>query len=265
MINLKKLFRKKTIQASFPACFAFSQHKSGSTLMNKMIQEVCHIVNIPGISIADDFFKLNIEPNVWENDEDNLKLITPGQIYFGFRHLPNFLLNEKVHLNEKKSVLLIRDPRDALVSQYFSVGGKYISHTLPDMDKESFLEKLQLTAHMDIDEYVLHAAILHSERLTAYKEKLNFENVRLFKYEDIYYDKRKFIGDIFMHFNIPIESRVLDEVSAKNDIRPEVEDVAKHIRKGTPGDHMAKLRPETIRKLNEIFFDACAWFGYDLR
>lgn len=252
------------IHSSFPACFAFSQHKSGSTLMNKMIQEVCHDGHIPGISIPDKFFKLNIDPVDWENDEKLIELIKPGRIYYGFRHLPNFLLDERVRLDEKKSVLLIRDPRDALVSQYFSVGGKFVSHTLPEKNKESFLKKLQSTAHMDIDEYVLHAAILHSTRLTAYKDNLNFNNVLLFKYEDVYYNKRKFLFDIFKHFNIAVESNVLEEVATRNDIRPEEEDHSQHIRKGTPGDHLNKLRPETIRKLNEIFFEACEWFGYDL-
>ena len=40
----------------------------------------------------------------------------------------------------------------------------------------------------------LHAATLHNDRLNAYKDNLNFNNVVLFKYEDIYYDKRKFLG-----------------------------------------------------------------------
>ena len=76
--------------------------------------------------------------------------------------------------------------------------------------------------------------------------------------------RENFLADIFTHFNIAVESDVLDEVAARNDIRPEVEDISKHIRKGTPGDHVNKLRPETITKLNDIFCETCAFYGYDL-
>lgn len=232
--------------------------------MNKMIQEACQLANIPCISIADTFFRMNVPTSDWENDERLIEKITPGRIYYGFRHLPKVFLSESLRLKEKKSVLLVRDPRDAMVSQYFSFGGKYISHKTPDRNKKAFLKRLRSTAHMDIDEYVLHAATLYNERLNAYKDNLNFENVALFKYEDIYYDKGKFLGDIFTHFDIAVAPDVLKEVAAKNDVRPEVEDVSKHIRQGTPGDHMNKLHPETISKLNEIFSEACAWYGYDL-
>ena len=251
--NYKAIFKNKlAFQGSFPECYAFSMHKAGSSLMHAMINQVCHLANIAGFSIPDTLFMEGIFENVWGNDERILDLIGSGRIYYGFRHLPKVLLNESVHLRKKKSVLLIRDPRDALVSQYFSYGGKNISHRLPDKNKDVFLEKAQNTSHMDIDQYVLTVAAGYRNKLKIYKDNLNFDNVLLFKYEDIYFDKRKFLEDIFNHFGIAVESTLLDEVAARHDVRPEVEDVAKHIRKGTPGDHVDKLRPETINKLNDI-------------
>jgi Sulfotransferase domain len=266
MIDYKALLEKKiTHQGDFPECYAFSIHKAGSTLMHTMIGQVCNLANIPGISIPDILFKEGLFEKDWGNDENILNLITPGRIYYGFRHLPKVLLNGSLHLTDRKAVLLIRDPRDALVSQYFSFGGKNISHKLPDKNKETFLEKAQINSHMDIDQYVLHASKNYHEKLKAYKDNLNFENVLLFKYEDIYFDKRKFLEDIFKHFGIEVELNVLDVVAAKNDIRPESEDVAKHIRKGQPGDYVTKLMPETIIKLNDIFAETCAWYGYELQ
>ena len=53
-------------------------------------------------------------------------------------------------------------------------------------------------------------------------------------------------------------------MAAQNDIRPVEEDMSKHIRKGTPGDHREKLQKETIAKLNDIFRDTCSFYGYDL-
>lgn len=265
MIDYKNIFASQLLcRGDFPDCYAFSIHKAGSSLMHAMINQVCHFARIPGLSIPDTLFLEGISENIWGNDERIIDLIGPGRVYYGFRSLPKVLLNESVCLREKKSVLLVRDPRDALVSQYFSFGGKNVSHKLPNKDKEAFLEKFQTTSHMEIDQYVLHTAVNYRNKLNAYKNNLNFENVLLFKYEDIYFDKRKFLGDIFNHFGILVESKLLDDVASKNDIRPAAEDAAKHIRKGTPGDHVNKLRPETINKLNTIFAEICEWYGYDL-
>lgn len=266
MIDYKKIFEKKlTDQGYFPECYVFSLHKAGSTLMNEMVGEVCLLANIPAVNIPSILIKEGIFVNDWQDDEYILDLITPGRVYYGFRQFPKVLLNESILLRDKKSVLLIRDPRDALVSEYFSYGGKNISHKLPDKNKEVFLEKARATSHMDIDQYVLHASRNYQKKLEMYKVSLNFDNVLLFRYEDIYFDKRKFLGDIFKHFGIEVESVILDDISFKHDIRPEVEDIAKHIRKGLPGDYVSKLKPETIFKLNDIFAKTCAWYGYKLQ
>lgn len=265
MNDYRKIFEDQLkLQGGFPECYAFSIHKAGSTLMHKMIGEVCHSASIPGMSIPDTLFKEGIFEKDWEGDEHILDLIAPGRIYYGFRKFPIILLHESLRLKEKKSVLLVRDPRDALVSQYFSYGGKNISHKLPDKNQEVFLEKTKFTSQMEIDQYVLQTAGGYRNKLKEYLEKLDSENLLLFKYEDIYFDKRKFLGDIFAHFGIAVESNLLDVIAARNDVRPEVEDTAQHIRKGMPGDHRNKLMPETIVKLNTIFAEIGASYGYDL-
>jgi len=263
--DYQKIFGDKLeTQGEFEECYAFSLHKAGSTLLHNMINDVCRISKIPGFSIPDILFKEGVFEKEWEGDERILGLIKPGRVYFGFRQLPNILLAPSLNLKEKKSVLLVRDPRDALVSQYFSYGGKNISHKLPEKNKEAFLENARTTANLDIDEYVIAAAPNYLEKLNAYKNTLNFENVLLFKYEEIYFDKRKFLSEIFKYFGLSVEENIIDIVAKRNDIRPEVEDASKHIRKGSPGDHVNKLRAESIKKLDEIFAETCAWYGYKM-
>jgi hypothetical protein len=97
-----------------------------------------------------------------------------------------------------------------------------------------------------------------------YQSSLDFSLVLLRHYEEIYFDKRTFLTDIFAHFGVSVPIEVIEKVAAQNDIRPAKEDISKHIRKGTPGDHREKLRYETIAKLNNIFRDICRFYGYDL-
>lgn len=249
---------------TFPACYAFSMHKAGSSLMGAMIKTVCKRASIPALSIADTLFKVGTFEKDWEADRRILDLLVPGRVYYGFRHLPKLLCDEPAVLKGRKTVMLVRDPRDALVSMYFSFGGRFFSHKLPEKNSDVFLDRAKATAHLSIDEYVLGQSHSYFEKLRAYREHLDSEELLLRRYEEIYYDKRRFLGDIYDHFGIQVDPRLLDQVAARHDVRPEVEDPSKHIRKGTPGDHMEKLKPETISQLNDVFGDLCKWFGYEL-
>lgn len=265
-IDFHKLFGSQLAvpPGNFMDCYAFSIHKAGSTLMHKMIAEVCRGAKIPCVSIADTLFCEGFMENDWGGHPGIRQLIGPGRVYYGFRSLPDALLDDSLQLKNKRSVLLVRDPRDALVSQYYSFGGKHPSHVKPEKSKSVILQNAKKTEHMTIDEYVLSVAQGHLRRLNSYRTNLDFDNVLLRRYEDIFFDKRKFLGEIFNHFGIEVPGTVLDKVAARNDVRPEVEDPTKHIRKGTPGDHAEKLRPETIEELNKLFANVCKCYGYDL-
>jgi hypothetical protein len=245
----------------FQACFAFSIHKAGSTLMNAMIQDVCRQAAIPAISIPDRLFAEGIGES-WANDKRVLEVIEEGRVYHGFRYLAPVLLHPGLRLNERRSVLLVRDPRDALVSEYFSYGGRHHSHRLPEKNREKFAERSEATKHLDIDEYVVAAAYGYRTKLDSYRKHLDLGRILLRRYEDIYFDKHKFLSEIFEHFRIPVAPAILARVSAANDLRPDAEDPSKHVRKGTPGDHREKLKLETIGTLNEMFRESGAAFGY---
>lgn len=267
MTDYQEIFRGLMPPAGdFPDCYAFSIHKAGSTLMHKMIGEVCSQVRLPAISIPDVLFKADPTGGLWDRDPDLLGLFQPGRIYYGYRHLPPAMLEPSFGLRGKCAVLLVRDPRDALVSEYFSYGGKHLSHVLPNDSeaKEKFLERIRTTSDMDIDAYVLRLSDNYRRKLEAYREGLDFGQVMLRRYEDIYFEKKKFLADIFAHFKLDVPALVTDAVAEKNDVRPQTEELGKHIRKGAPGDHREKLQPETIEKLNDKFRDICRDYGYEL-
>lgn len=248
---------------AFPACFAFSIHKAGSSLMHAMIHQVCARAKIPGISIPDVLFNEGLM-DTWSSDRELLEFIEPGRIYYGFRQLPPVLLDPSVRLREQKSVLLVRDPRDALVSQYFSFGGKHVSHNVPEKNAEGFVASTRASAALDIDDYVLEFAPQYLAKLEAYWRHLDFSNVLLRRYENIYFDKQGFLSEIFQHFEIAVPDAIIAEVAAANDVRPATEEVGKHIRKGAPGDHRDKLRPGTIEQLNAMCQDVARRYDYSL-
>ena len=267
MIEYKDLFGEEFFRTSgnFEECYAFSIHKCGSTLMHNMISQVCREAHISAVSIPDTLFMEGMAAEEWDSDSRLLKLIKTGRIYYGFRHLPDVLLDPQIDLYNKRVVLLVRDPRDALVSAFYSFGGKHRSHRFPDKNRERFLANANRAVDVEIDQYVIRSARRHLNKMIKYKNNLNFDNVMLRKYEEIYFDKKSFLRDIFTHFGFTVSLRIIERVARDNDKRPVKEDMTKHIRKGTPGDHREKLRPETIEQLNDIFSDICDWYGYSLR
>lgn len=248
---------------TFEPLFAFSVHKAGSTLMHTMINEVCHASGIPVISIPDILFHEGYLEE-WQDDPAVGALMTPGRVYIGFRNLPGFMKADPTVLNGRRSVLLVRDPRDALVSLFYSMGGKHVSHNLPKKNPEAFLNRVSTTAHMEIDEFVTTASTGYLKKLLNYRDTLDFDHVLLRRYEDIYYDKCTFLIEIFEHFGLAADPEAIQSVARKNDIRPEQETLGAHIRKGQPGDYKEKLQPETIAFLNNRFRDVATGFGYHL-
>lgn len=263
-VDYPKLLQNELVApGEFPVCFAFSIHKAGSSLMNQMISEACSIAGIPAANIPSALFKAGIPDKVWNADSDLPRLVVPGRIYYGFRYLPDMLLDPTLRLREKRSVLLVRDPRDALVSQFFSFDRRHGSHRPPDNNQETFRHAVK-NDDIGIDEYVVRFAANHLDKLNVYLEQLDFGMVLLRRYEEVYFDKLKFLTDIFSHFEIEVPGSVIGHVAATNDIRPAREDPRRHVRKGEPGDHRLKLRPETIIKLNKLFGATCVHYGYDL-
>ena len=249
-------------EGDFAPCYAFSVHKSGSTMMNKMIGEVCRKQDIPSVALPNWFFDEGIPPKVWSTDPELLPVCSRNLVYYGFRFLPPVFTDPALKLTDRRAVLLVRDPRDALVSQYFSYGKKGGSHKLPKKGAEVILAKMEAAGDIGIDEYVLGEAPKLRRKLTEYRDALNPDLTLQRRYEDVFFDKATFLGEIFDHFGIAVPPARIRKVAERHDVRPEQEDPSQHIRKGTPGDHAEKLRPETIASLDDTFREIGAFYGY---
>lgn len=243
--------------------FVFSVHKAGSSLLFGMLEDACARGAVPAISIPDILFMEGIGDDNWQADDDIRPMFTPGYVYFGFRNFPAILENY-ARLGDVPKVVLIRDPRDILTSQYFSFGGKHFSHRLPNKNADSVVDYHMRDKHMEIDEYVIdHAEVLY-DKLCCYRERIFDKNLLMVRYEDIFFDKRQLLRAVMAHLRIEIDTEIIDAVAVAHDIRPVSEDPTRHIRRGTPGDHANKLQAATIEKLTAMFRELMRDFGYQL-
>lgn len=177
-------------------------------------------------------------------------------------------------LGTSHKVLQIRDPRDMLVSMFFSYcyshAGEIPGNTgyrkeVADLGIDWFVRNVGVSEKI-IGDYGTggHVTDLFGtvkERYQTYIERLMpMSDVTLLKYEDmalrpaIYAEQVKSIGSALN------EDEIFQIVAPRTDGAPE--DKWAHNRKGSPGDYRDKLKPETIEFLDDEYGDILRFFGY---
>lgn len=168
-------------------------------------------------------------------------------------------------LEEYKIVLGVRDPRDMLVSSYFS---QAFSHPVPDKNgskHDTFMYRRQKALESGIDKYVLDESIRINCIFEKYFNLLlkPYQHVHVTRYEDMISNFESWLGDLLTYCDLKPSECLKNKIMENNRmLKPHKEDSNKHIRKGMAGDYMEKLQPETIKQLNEILSSSLVYFGY---
>lgn len=182
---------------------------------------------------------------------------------------------ERCHFESNISthrIFQVRDPRDILVSQYYSFGW---NHTDQGFNKkeEATREKIR---NQTIDEYVLeplgaaHYLNMRFQPLIKFlnqqKDETKFSVVT---YEEMVTDFPGYLAKVIQPFELNRYGfRSRSVVQAKyqfkyrNEFRPEQKHNA-HKRNVMPGEHRDKLKPQTIAALNDYFAECLTRLGYE--
>ena len=240
--------------------FVLGVRKSGSTMLGNIVnflarRQGVNIVDIPGTA-----FRKGFVVGHWE-DSDLSPIIHPGNVYTGFRNFINGVTLSP-YWPEARKIFMFRDPRDALVSQYFSDA---YSHSLPPEGAEGhkiFLEKREEARATPIDEYVMKRANGMRRTMMAYKPLLEDPTCLCLRYEEHIFMKKRMISKILKHFEWDIHPGVVEKLLEKVDIVPDQENQKSFVRKAVPGDHRVKLSPETIRRLDKRLAEVLETFDY---
>ena len=230
---------------------------------------------------ASQFFSRQLLPNLrnrtlidyqWLHYEDRLhdrvEIHKRGHIYGPVRILdkehPSYGITEdllsKCLDDGLKAIIFIRDPRDILVSMYFSFG---FGHPLsPQADIREFqLRRRSGIQALDVNAYVVQAApalLEKFDRISVFcqqaKEKI------VLRYEDMCCD--------FACFYARLNSFVGIRAGIQNKLyrltRPEkTENLSRHKRLGEPGGFRQKLHHEVIAELNGLFTRVLTDFQYE--
>ncbi len=249
--------------AQAETCFVLGIRKCGSSIMNSIVTDLAKQNGKFYLDIAGRFFEADIPERIWRHDPATQNLLVAGQVHGGFRAMPLVFARHPLFTASRK-ILMVRDPRDALVSEYFS---NAFSHSLPSGGQgeatRDLLALRQAALKASIEAYVLRQAPSLNRTFLEYAEIAGDPLTRLFKYEDVILAKRRWVRDIAAHFDWSAEADgFLDGMMGWADVLPPVERAEQFIRKVWPGDHREKLSPPVIEQLNAALAPAMRLFGY---
>lgn len=231
------------------SCFLIGIAKGGSTLLNRMAHDILRETGRSPINIPGQLFKHAKVMDHIVSDLDGA-LEWDRVVYSGFRSIPS-VLEQSATFARARKLILVRDPRDILVSLYFSHA---YSHKMPDSGPGRAVWEGVRSAALatDIDAFALQHAPSVKSQLLRMSQFLGDPNTLILRYEDIIFDKRKLADAICTTIGVAIPTAALERIIARHNIIPQSEDRSAHIRNVSPGDHRNKLDHATIVAINAI-------------
>lgn len=249
-----------TPQPGFPSCYVFGFAKSGSVLLNNLARALMEFVGVPVVDVPAFCFSKGIEIDTILFELHQI-FKPSGYCYSGFRSLPPAMRGATALLEGKK-ILMVRDPRDMLVSLYYSLK---FSHPFPGQATAQFtatVNRLRRSHATDIDRFCLLNAGLYLVTLIDFLEIIEDRSVKIIRYEDVVFDKTGLARTIRDWFSLDVSTARLTEVAGQFDIVPSEDRPQEHIRQVHPGDHKRKLQPGTIAILNHLLQPFLERFDY---
>lgn len=254
-------------QNKHPSIIHFALNKA-ATQYTRMILKQCAVENgmVP-VSIHGYAFQTNfpyLDHLTAEEMEKYQHIFKPkGYLYSVF----GGMIEGIPDLDKYKTILMVRDPRDVLVSEYYSIVYSHPAPAKQGNKYERFVEERTNAVESTIDEYTVAEGDRVYDNMFRYKTLLiaKYPNIYLTKYEEMINDFRDWLNNLLDYCELNIGHDSLTALVKKNEcIRPKDEDIHRHIRKGKSGDYKEKLKPETIENINKKFSPMLSIFNYKL-
>jgi hypothetical protein len=235
-----------------------SMHKAGSTVADRICRTIYGHTGMPFIDMA---------VYAGKHGQDGAKfcvqnaglIATPGYYFGAFRGL---YVREMGDFRANRLIIHIRDPRDCLTSMYYSLG---VSHQVPKGEelRKVFLERREHAQQMTVDEFCLWRAPQYVERCTLIRALMNdHPDYLLSKYEDMVERTEGWLQQISDFTGIKLTPELREKIAQYAKFSVSKEEIGRHKRQVTPGDHRRKLKPKTIKQITEELREHLEAFGY---
>jgi hypothetical protein len=234
----------------------FTVHKAGSMFIYK----ICHdLSKEAGLN----YYSVNHRKNnkyYFDSEESDLSDMSQWENKAGCFAPLRYYFNIPQEFNPN-IILHLRDPRDVLVSLYYS---EAYSHSVIKGVFDLGQSERNEIIKMGIDQFVLLKADEFNKKYLEYQKLLSKPNSNFVKYEDMVINFPYWLKEVTKVFDIKNEKRI-DKILKKYSGEFEVkrENIYAHKRKILPGDYKEKLKTDTILRLNSIFSDNLKKYNYE--
>lgn len=253
---LERLFGKS---APTESIYFYSLHKAGTSIITQTLRQV---TNLKHVDYETMIFNNELREKPVFHDHGHLygifRITQPNEAVM-YTTLKQYIVTPEFVKN-KTLVLMVRDPRDILISLYYSVRDSHVISANPQL-REQALRQRSLLQAMSLEEFVLEKAPRIPIRFEILHQlSQNCRQKVILKYEDLINDFGGFMEGFEKYIKIPPDKK--DELYRAS--RPRIqEDAAAHKRSGKIAQYREKLSPATQQKLTEICRPALELFGYD--
>ena len=252
----------------------YTVHKAGSMFLHRLTNNLSKHVGFKYYSINNDEYFDQIKSSSWKKFIEN----SPTNSCFGPIRAGASEPSIPAKPEAYSIVLHLRDPRDVLVSLFYS---HIYNHPRRLGRFNPSDEQRNKWAEEGIDKFVINSApFLKSHYQSLTSALLSEKNVVSIRYEDMVTDYETWLKHFlsaFSHFFVPVKQilkfsmrrKSLPNIHRKylkkykNDFTISSEDIYRHKRQITPGDHTRKLKEDTIKKLSIEFSDILKLLNYE--
>lgn len=160
----------------------------------------------------------------------------------------------------KTAIFMVRDPRDILISGYYSYGW---SHTISPVNEiAAFQRQLREgVQQFTLDDFALDKS---AKTLTHFETIIRLtracKRASVLRYEDMIHDWPTFSTALTKYAEF--DDATLAEIYKRSRPRQEIK-LNQHRRSGQTEQFRTELKPETVDALNEVFTPVLEHFGYD--
>ena len=250
-----------TSNKDFPSCGVFAFAKSGSVLVNAIVRDLMAAASVPVIDWPAVWYWQGVDTGSFQAD---LSEVFParGYCFAGFREIPRSFLGAPA-IRRLRKIIVVRDPRDMLVSRYFSTKYSHGFEPRGTAQVAQLMRQLIDDGQTDLDSYCLHYSWIVNADFFMHRDIILDPRTKVFRYEDFLYDKHNLIDGICSWFDLPLSQEQLNAIVTAQESIPDVERPNYHVRQAHPGDYRRKLRSNTIQALNSVLKDYLEAFGYE--
>jgi hypothetical protein len=163
---------------------------------------------------------------------------------------------------QTNQILAVRDPRDLLVSDYYSIRYFHPQPTAPDKLK-AFMRRREAAAAVGIDAYVLERAALVSREFARYVEVSYAPTcLAVVRYEDFLDNFARWLATLEQALELPPDPGRRERLAPLAPQRPTGERRKAKVRAAKAGQFRERLAPATVATLNREFAPILERFGY---